>query len=230
MLHVVTESNRHLYKAEIEESFRLRYQVFVTERKWAALERPDKREIDQFDTPDAIYLLALDDRSGRVVGGSRLIPTTAPYLLSDVLPQLASREIPSHPRIFEWTRMHVAASHREGHAMSYTSCMIMSGVLEYALEARLSKLVIIGEVFWLPRFLELGWNPVPLGLPQTIERASTLAFTVTPSRDALLATRAIHDIQASVLVSKTVSPMISPPPGIRSNMSSATPKLTSGKR
>ena len=82
-VHVVQHDNMHLYQDEMEQCFRGRYQVCVRERGWSELERPDGRETDQFDTADAVHLLAIDGR--QVIGGIRLNPTTGPTLLSEVL-------------------------------------------------------------------------------------------------------------------------------------------------
>ena len=48
MVHVIGAQNAHLYQSEMEDAFRLRHRIFVDERKWLALKKPDKREIDQF--------------------------------------------------------------------------------------------------------------------------------------------------------------------------------------
>jgi N-acyl-L-homoserine lactone synthetase len=79
-LHVVCETNRHLYESVLDDYFRIRHQIYVVERAWKELERPDGREIDQFDTPRAIYLMAMEGR--RVVGSHRLVPTDGPTLMS----------------------------------------------------------------------------------------------------------------------------------------------------
>ena len=86
-VHVIRRENRHLYADILENYFRLRHQIYVVERKWMELERPDKREIDQFDTDDTVYLLGLDGRA--IVAGMRLVPTTSPTLLSELFPALA---------------------------------------------------------------------------------------------------------------------------------------------
>ena len=70
MIHAISAVNRHLYDDVLEQHFRLRHEIFVEERKWETLRRPDGREIDSYDNEDTIYLLALDRR--RVVGGHRL--------------------------------------------------------------------------------------------------------------------------------------------------------------
>jgi N-acyl-L-homoserine lactone synthetase len=66
MIHVISADNRHVYEDVLDQHFRLRHEIFVEERKWEVLRRPDGREIDAYDNEDAIYLLALDGR--RVLG------------------------------------------------------------------------------------------------------------------------------------------------------------------
>jgi acyl-homoserine lactone synthase len=79
------------------------------------LARPDEREIDQFDDPSAIYLLALEgDNDRKVVGGCRLVPTTGSYLLPDVVPALAQQPVPRGPNVFEWGCLYVTPARREG--------------------------------------------------------------------------------------------------------------------
>lgn len=87
MIHVITSANRHLYEPELLTHFRLRHEVYVVERNWKELDHADGLERDQFDNQDATYIMAIDN--GEIVGGSRLIPTTNPHLLSEVFPYLA---------------------------------------------------------------------------------------------------------------------------------------------
>ena len=102
MVHIVNAGNAAHYEIEKAPAHKLRHQVFVEERRWEALRRPDGHDIDQFDTDEAIHILAIED--GAVVGYSRLLPTVGPHLLSAVYPGLAERPIPRAPNIFEWTR------------------------------------------------------------------------------------------------------------------------------
>jgi len=74
MIHVITSANRHLYEPELLAHFRLRHEIYVVERNWTNLSRPDGLERDQFDNEDAIYILASED--DQIIGGSRLVPTT----------------------------------------------------------------------------------------------------------------------------------------------------------
>lgn len=200
MLHVVTADNRPEYVKQVEESYRIRHRIYVGERGWKDLARPDGREVDQFDNEDAIYLLALDENSRRVVGGSRLIPTMKPHLLADVFPQLATaKPVPRAPDIFEWTRFYVIPERREPHAVSDVACTIMCGVQEFCLESGITRLSIVTEPFWIPRFLHLGWEPMPLGLPIHWQELDVVGITVEISERALRQTRRLRGIAGSVL-------------------------------
>ena len=40
-IHVVQRGNRHLYENYFDPYFRLRHDIYVKQRKWMALDRPD---------------------------------------------------------------------------------------------------------------------------------------------------------------------------------------------
>jgi len=80
-----------------------RYKVFVETLGWD-LVTEQGRERDQFDSDETIYLAAHDE-SGNIVGTGRLLPTTGPYLLGDVFPELMGDAEPPHdPRVWELSR------------------------------------------------------------------------------------------------------------------------------
>ena len=106
MLHIVTAENIHEYREQMEQAYRLRHRVFVEEMKWTDLDRGDGREIDQFDTDAAVHMLYLND-DGVLLGYQRMLPSTKPHLLSDVLPDLCDGERPVGANIWEWTRYSV---------------------------------------------------------------------------------------------------------------------------
>jgi acyl homoserine lactone synthase len=65
---------------------RYRHSIFVEKLGWD-IPRRDGMESDQFDREDTVHVAARDD-GGEVSAYSRLLPTTKPYLLSEVFPQL----------------------------------------------------------------------------------------------------------------------------------------------
>ncbi|NJO53647.1 MAG: autoinducer synthase [Bacteroidales bacterium] len=201
MIHVITNRNRHLYEKELTEHFRIRYDIYVRDRKWLALDRPVPLEIDQFDTLDATYLLSIDD--GKLIGGSRLIPSTRPHLLSAVFPYLAPRGVPCRADVFEWTRIFVTKDCRGGSdSVSGGRALgeVLCGMFEFALEEGISAITAVGEMWWTPRFLEMGWKVEPLGLPTRIEGEWCNAFQFAVDDEVLANTRKCFGIEGSVLV------------------------------
>jgi len=80
-----------------------RYKVFVENLGWD-LHSPDGHEQDQFDRPDTLYVAARNNE-GEICGCARLLPTTRPYLLSEVFPQLLNgAEPPNSADIWELSR------------------------------------------------------------------------------------------------------------------------------
>jgi acyl-homoserine lactone synthase len=84
MIHVVTPENEHFYRDEM----------------------------DQFDTKHAVNMLYIE--GGNVLGYQRLLPSTRPYLLSEVMPELCEVERPVGAHIWEVSRHCVAPGHRSG--------------------------------------------------------------------------------------------------------------------
>jgi acyl homoserine lactone synthase len=85
-MHVVSGDQAGLPSGLYGSVARYRHRVFVEQLGWQ-LQTQDGHEIDQFDRPDTVYVVAQDD-DGRVFGCARLLPTTRPYLLRDIFPQL----------------------------------------------------------------------------------------------------------------------------------------------
>lgn len=87
----------------LERMASYRYRVFIETLGWELPVR-EGLELDQFDRPDTVYVLSHDERD-EVNGCARLLPTTRPYLLGDVFPQLLTgREIPCTPDVWELSR------------------------------------------------------------------------------------------------------------------------------
>lgn len=195
MIYVISSANRHLYENILEHHFRLRHEVFVNERKWKALERPDQREIDAYDNEDTVYLLAVE--GGRVIGGHRLYPTTKPTMLGEIFPHLASlRGTPSDPLIWEWSRYFIVKDRRE----TRLNLELMAAVQEFALEEGIAQVSAVMETWWLPRFQEAGFSVHPLGLPAIVEEAWTMAGLIDITPETLDHVRRLGNIAGSVLL------------------------------
>lgn len=201
MIHVVTAANQDRYAAEMEEVWRLRHRVFVEEKGWNALRRPDGREIDQFDTPHAVHFLAMEGDT--VIGYSRLLPTTRPHLLSDVYPQLCEGERPVGPHLWEWTRQGVARSHRaRGRVVNPVSIALLTGIVEWGREHGLTALLLQMPTLYMIHVIQLHFRAQPLGLPIQIGGEEIMAATAAFDDRTLARLRTVHGDSRSVLVSE----------------------------
>jgi acyl homoserine lactone synthase len=80
-----------------------RYQVFVERLGWQ-LPVHDGAETDQFDGPQAIYVIA-EEPDGEICGCARLLPTSGPYPLTAMFPELLNgTPPPCDPTIWELSR------------------------------------------------------------------------------------------------------------------------------
>ena len=80
-----------------------RHKVFIEMLGWE-LETRNGEELDQFDRPDTLYVVSQDD-DGNVNGCARLLPTSQPYLLGEIFPQLMNgAEVPCSDDVWELSR------------------------------------------------------------------------------------------------------------------------------
>jgi acyl-homoserine lactone synthase len=178
MIHVVTPENDYLYRGEMEQAYCLRHQVFVEEMGWTELAKPDGREIDQFDNKHTAHMLYIEQ--GQVLGYQRLLPTTRPHLLSEIMPELCEAERPVGAHIWEISRHCVAPSHRTGgRYASRIAIALGSGLLEWAFECGVSVFITEIEPAGLLPLVQLHFQPLPLGLPSKVNGREVLAVTLT---------------------------------------------------
>jgi acyl-homoserine lactone synthase len=198
MIHIVTPENSHLYASEMDQAHRLRHRVFVEEMKWEALRRPDERERDQFDDERAVHMLYIGD--DQVLGYQRMLPTTRPHLLSDVMPELCECEPPVGPHVWEWTRYCVDKPHRErGRALSPIANCLLSGIVEWGLRSGINSIIIEMDPIWLLRLVQLYFMVTPLGLPRRIGDADVVAVSAAFDKRTLARLREMRGDSRSVL-------------------------------
>ena len=99
---------------------RQRYRVFKERLGWN-VQAPERFERDQFDALDPLYVVAIDENDD-LVGSWRFLPTTGPYMLRDVFPELlGDQPAPCDPQIWEGSRFAVERSHARGQSLSSVS-------------------------------------------------------------------------------------------------------------
>jgi len=207
VIHIVTPENDYLYHDEMEQAYRLRHKVFVEEMGWHKLAKPDGREIDQFDNKYAVHMLYIEE--GQVLGYQRLLPTTRPHLLSDIMPELCEVEQPVGADIWEISRHCVAPGHRfGGRYASPIANALGSGLLEWAFDCGISKFIIEIEPMGLLPLVQLHFQPLPLGLPHKINGREVLAVTLTFDGRTLERFREMRGNRRRVLVETLERPAL----------------------
>jgi acyl-homoserine lactone synthase len=200
VLHIVDKDNRHLepYATFLEDSYKLRHQVYVHERGWKGLDRPDGREVDQFDTDDATYLVWAD--GPRVLGGVRLISTDKPHLMSDVFPHIATLgPVPSTADVWEMTRFFSIRDPAGRVPRNTIIGDVLCGMFEVGLHHGLSAISVVCDTFFLPRYLEMGIHAAPLGLPTPYPEGICIACVLPVSHEQLAAARNSRGVTRPVL-------------------------------
>ena len=98
----ISWESAHLHGEAWISHHRLRHRIFVERQGWN-LPSHNGLEYDQFDTPAATYVLWLDDRH-QTRGVTRLIPTTRPYMIQSLWPELIRGPLPQSATIWEASR------------------------------------------------------------------------------------------------------------------------------
>lgn len=206
-VHIVDATNADLYDDVMDQYFRVRHDIYIEEFRWPGLTPRDGLEIDQFDGPDATYLLGING-NGDVVAASRFIPTTKPHLLSDVFPWLADEPVPVSKDIYEWTRIFVTRKLRTSGRPSDAAGRILTAIQEFFVQTNIRCLTVVCEDFWFDRLRRLGWNPIRLGMPQEHEGEMLVALMLHMTPEALEQTRRFYGLKEPVILAKAVPPQI----------------------
>lgn len=103
-MHYRCQSASEMSPQQLWALARYRHQVFVQRLGWQLGDDQEQVELDQFDHPETVHLVAEDD-SGRVAGCARLLPTTGAYLLGEVFAELLNGvAVPNSAQIWELSR------------------------------------------------------------------------------------------------------------------------------
>jgi len=157
-----------------------RYEVFVQSLGWKLPCDPGI-ERDQFDRNDTVYVVAKES-DGSIGGCARLLPTTKPYLLAEVFPQLLGQTPPpSDTSVWELSRF--STQSRSGvpfgrDEMRRRFCTLFAAVVEAATERGATRLITF-TALGVERILRsIGMHAHRLGPPQLVDSEPVLAMWI----------------------------------------------------
>ncbi len=200
MIYQIDRHNRAGFHAQIEEMFRIRHDIYVGRRGWIALERPDGRDIDQFDTDNTVYLLGLDDL-GNVVAGLRLNPTTGPHLIRDVFPHTVTEgPIPVGENIYEFTRWFVVKDRVSPEASRRVAGELLVAMLEFGKRKGLTHISLCCDSFFWKTMQATHWDVRRLGPITRYPEGKCIAVLFDVSDRMIANTREVRGVTGEVLL------------------------------
>lgn len=150
-----------------------RHRVFVEMLGWE-LDTPNGYECDQFDRPDTFYVVARDDTQ-RITGCARLLPTTKPYLLGEVFPELLNGLLPPcSPDVWELSRFAaVDAKKTSGSARSQLSSPVavalLRGAIQTAAHLGAKRLITVSPIGVERLLMHAGFRAHRAGPPMVVD-------------------------------------------------------------
>ena len=148
---------------------RYRHKVFIDMLGWSLPTR-NGMEFDQFDRSDARYVVVHDEHD-TVIGTARLLPTTRPYLLGEVFPNLmGDQPVPCSDEVWELSRFAAVDFSRAAHSanLGQFSSPVAVGLLRAAIACASEH-----KVKWLI-------TVSPLGVERLLTRAGFRVRRLAP--------------------------------------------------
>jgi acyl-homoserine lactone synthase len=177
MIHIVISENALLYKGQMDQASRLRHRNFSKQQSWCALANPGGRPLDERDNGQAVHMLYVVQ--GKVLGFQRLLPTTRPHLLSDIIPELYLVDPPVGAHIWEMSHHSIAPDHPSRSCSASTIANALGlALVQWGLECGVTHLIIEIDPAGLLPLVQLNFQPLPLGLPCKIRGKDTIAVMI----------------------------------------------------
>ncbi len=181
MLTVTTGTPDQLHSGTEHQLAAYRHKVFVDQLGWKLPVAEAGLGRDQFDRSDTLYVIAFDLQRN-IVGCGRLLPTTKPYLLGSVFPQLMGEQpLPCAAEVWELSRYSTQTV--DGAPPTYEQSrrrfrFLLRAIVEAAIKQGAKRLITF-TVPTLERLSrQLGIHVHRVGPPQLIDGAPVVAMWV----------------------------------------------------
>jgi N-acyl-L-homoserine lactone synthetase len=169
----------------LETMFEDRKAQFVDFFDWDVPIIDGRFEIDQFDTPHAVYIIAID-ATGAHEASLRMLPSSHPHLLDTLFPHLCPGGVPIGLTTWESTRLCLPSRHGASRRRELRNALI-SAMVDFALARGIDRITGLIPDGFRREVLAMGWRAEPLGPAFRIRGGSIGAFKIdvepdTPAR------------------------------------------------
>lgn len=141
--------------------FEARKRVFVDLLKWDVPVIAGCYEVDQFDTPEADYLVLMDEL-GQHRASARLLRTDRPHILADLFSHLCDGPIPSGPTTREITRFCLEPTLSRAERRNARNELV-TALADYALGCGITDYTGVASETWFRQIAAFGWHCRALG-------------------------------------------------------------------
>ena len=172
MIPLSTRAHHAPGKAALRAMFAARKRVFIDLLKWDLPVLGGQYELDQFDTPDAHYLILLDGTTGRHRASARLLPTVKAHLLADHYSHLCDDGVPRGPTVREISRFCLDRD-QDAAARRAARNQLVTALVDHALREGITDFTGVADEAWLVQVLQFGWQCETLG-PTIVDRGARL--------------------------------------------------------
>ena len=201
MIVVVPPKDYLDHASDLLEMHKLRHRAFVQRLDWS-VRSVNGLEIDSFDALGPTYFLAFDTND-RLVGTTRLLPTSGPTMLRDVFPQLLDgRTLPASDDVWECSRF--ASECRAGTNatlgnLNLITAELFAAMVEFCLEEEIIEVVVAYDVLIARLLKRVGCLPRWQGKGHRIENTIAIAGWFDATEELLANIRNLNGIQGSVI-------------------------------
>lgn len=178
-MQIVSGVPAHLSHELMTDLARYRHQVFVQRLGWQLVLQGED-ELDQFDGPDTLYVVAQEPGES-ISGCARLLPTTGPYLLADVFPELLNG-LPAPCSADVWELSRFAAVNFDQRTTlplaqfsASAAAALMRAAMACAAEHGARRLVTVTVLAMERLMRRMGLNAHRIGPPRMIDDSLTYA-------------------------------------------------------
>ena len=180
--------------SQLHDMYRLRSEVFLNRLQWDVRSRKDL-ERDCYDLIGPVYGVCVADDE-RVVGCWRLLPTTGPYMLRDVFPELiGAHPMPCAPRVWEISRFAVSGVQGElGRSVHLVTSQLLAGLIECALDFDIDRIVAVTDLRFEKVLKRAGLRPSRFSEPRMVGSVMSTAGWIDIDEQALADARRIAGI------------------------------------
>ena len=194
------------------EMHRFRKAVFKDRLDWDVQVDANGFESDEFDLPEALYLLAIDQKD-RVVGSWRLLPTSGPTMIRDVWPDfLQTLPMPASEQVWEASRFGVRSFEK-----SSKDCIRQLNIVTAEMFCALTELCLlcgIQQIYTLydhkiARLLKrLDCQPVAVSREIRIDDIPAQIGCFNTDEDMLMRLRSASGLHDSLLDTEDLPPVL----------------------